>query len=197
MLAPSDWSRFASYHAVITSYEVIIAGVLNCKVAALRFVNVSAEVVNVVEENAVAKSTKYALEFDGTLFKRGGEAYNDTNNHHNYSNNSFIYRIYNRIRKLLRNYTTIVIRFKLSEHCYIILFISPSANNCQVEEKVVNPRRTDFFGDQFQSNPLFGHYFHAVRFCIVFRVLLFCIILNFFLSVLFKFCCVWRFFFYF
>ena len=142
MLAPSDWSRFASYHAVITSYEVIIAGVLNCKVAALRFVNVSAEVVNVVEENAVAKSTKYALEFDGTLFKRGGEAYNDTNNHHNYSNNSFIYRIYNRIRKLLRNYTTIVIRFKLSEHCYIILFISPSANNCQVEEKVVNPRRT-------------------------------------------------------
>ena len=143
MLAPSDWSRFASYHAVITSYEVIIAGVLNCKVAALRFVNVSAEVVNVVEENAVAKSTKYALEFDGTLFKRGGEAYNDTNNHHNYSNNSFIYRIYNRIRKLLRNYTTIVIRFKLSEHCYIILFISPSANNCQVEEKVVNPRRTD------------------------------------------------------
>ena len=143
MLAPSDWSRFASYHAVITSYEVIIAGVLNCKVAALRFVNVSAEVVNVVEENAVAKSTKYALEFDGTLFKRGGEAYNDTNYHHNYSNNSFIYRIYNRIRKLLRNYTTIVIRFKLSEHCYIILFISPSANNCQVEEKVVNPRRTD------------------------------------------------------
>ena len=102
------------------------------------------------------------------------------NNHHNYNNNSFIYRIYNRIRKLLRNYTTIIIRLKLSEHCCIILFISPSANTCQVEEKVVKPRRTDFFGDQFQTNPLFGHCFYAVRFCIVFRVLLFCIILNLF-----------------
>ena len=197
MLAPSDRSRFASYLAVITSYDVIIAGVLNCKVAALRFVNVSAEVVNVVEENAVAKSTKYALEFDRTLFKRGGEAYNDTNNHHNYSNNSFIYRINNRIRKLLRNYTTIIIRLKLSEHCCIILFISPSANTCQVEEKVVKPRRTDSFGDQFQTNPLFGHYFHAVRFCIVFRVLFLFFYFEFFLSVLFKFCCVWRFFFFF
>ena len=73
-----------------------------------------------------------------------------------------------------------MIRLKLSEHYCIILFISPSANNCQVEEKVVNPRRTDSFGDQFQTNPLFGHCFYAVRFCIVFRVLLFCIILNFF-----------------
>ena len=70
MLAPFDRSRFASYLAVITSYEVIIAGVLNCKVAASRFVNVSAEVVNVVEENTIAKSTKFAIEFDGTLFKR-------------------------------------------------------------------------------------------------------------------------------
>ena len=43
---------------------------LNCKVAALRFVNVSAEVVNVLEENTIAKSTKFAIEFDGTLFKR-------------------------------------------------------------------------------------------------------------------------------
>ena len=70
MLAPSDRSRFASYLAVITSYEIIIAGVLNCKVAASRFVNVSAEVVNVVEENTIAKSTKFAIGFDGTLFKR-------------------------------------------------------------------------------------------------------------------------------
>ena len=70
MLAPSDRSRFASYLAVITSYEVIIAGVLNCKVAASRFVNVSAEVVNVLEENIIAKGTKFAIEFDGTLFKR-------------------------------------------------------------------------------------------------------------------------------
>lgn len=70
MPAPSDRSRFASYLAVITSHEVIIAGVLNCKVAASRFVNVSAEVVNVLEENTIAKSTKLAIEFDGTLFKR-------------------------------------------------------------------------------------------------------------------------------
>ena len=62
MLTPSDRSRFASYLAVITSYEVIIAGVLNCKVAASRFVNVSAEVVNVLEE--------VTIEFDGKLFKR-------------------------------------------------------------------------------------------------------------------------------
>ena len=73
-----------------------------------------------------------------------------------------------------------MIRLKLSEHYCIILFISPSANNFQVEEKVVNPRRTDSFGDQFQTNPLFGHCFYAVRFCIVFRVLVFCIILNLF-----------------
>ena len=73
-----------------------------------------------------------------------------------------------------------MIRLKLSEHYCIILFILPSANNFQVEEKVVNPRRTDSFGDQFQTNPLFGHCFYAVRFCIVFRVLLFCIILNLF-----------------
>ena len=73
-----------------------------------------------------------------------------------------------------------MIRLKLSEHYCIILFILPSANNFQVEEKVVNPRRTGSFGDQFQTNPLFGHCFYAVRFCIVFRVLLFCIILNFF-----------------
>ena len=45
MLAPSDRSRFASYLAVITSNEVIIAGVLNCNVAASRFVDVSAEVL--------------------------------------------------------------------------------------------------------------------------------------------------------
>ena len=38
--------------------------------AASRFVNVSAEVVNVLEENIIAKGTKFAIEFDGTLFKR-------------------------------------------------------------------------------------------------------------------------------
>ena len=38
-----------------------------------------------------------------------------------------------------------MIRLKLSEHYCIILFISPSVNNFQVEEKVVNPRRTDSF----------------------------------------------------
>ena len=70
MLTLSDRSRFASYLAVITSYDVIIAGVLNCKVSASRFVNVSAEVVNVLEENTIAKNTKFAIEFDGTLFKR-------------------------------------------------------------------------------------------------------------------------------
>ena len=70
MLTLSDRSRFASYLAVMTSYEVIIVGVLNCKVSASRFVNVSEEVVNVLEENTIAKNTKFAIEFDGTLFKR-------------------------------------------------------------------------------------------------------------------------------
>ena len=70
MLTLSDRSRFASYLAVITSYEVIIAGVLNFKVSASRFVNVSAEVMNVLEENTIAKNTKFAIEFDETLFKR-------------------------------------------------------------------------------------------------------------------------------
>ena len=61
MLAPSDRSRFASYLAVITSYDVIIARVLNCKVDASRFVNISAEVVNVVEENTIANSQNLLL----------------------------------------------------------------------------------------------------------------------------------------
>ena len=61
-----------------------------------------------------------------------------------------------------------MIRLKLSEHYCIILFILPSANNFQVEEKVVNPRRTDSFGDQFQTNPLFGHCFLccSVLYCV-------------------------------
>lgn len=45
-----DSSRIASCFAIITSREVIVAGVLNVKMAASRFVNVSGEVINVWRE---------------------------------------------------------------------------------------------------------------------------------------------------
>ena len=59
-----------SYLAIITSREVIKAGALNFKMAASRFVNVCAEVVNVIKGNSTAKSTKDAIEFGGTLPKK-------------------------------------------------------------------------------------------------------------------------------
>ena len=40
--------------------EVIIAGSLNFKLAASRFVNVTQEVINVIEENRILKSIKDA-----------------------------------------------------------------------------------------------------------------------------------------
>ena len=67
--ARSDWSRIASYLAIIISHGVILAGVLNSKMAVPRFFNVSEEVINAKEENSIWKSTKDVTEFDGTLFK--------------------------------------------------------------------------------------------------------------------------------
>ena len=67
--ARSDWSRIASYLAIIISHGVILAGVLNSKMAVPRFFNVSEEVINAKEESSIWKSTKDVTEFDGTLFK--------------------------------------------------------------------------------------------------------------------------------
>ena len=47
-------SRIASYLAIITSCEVSIAGALNFKMAASRFVNLSDEVINATGENLFA-----------------------------------------------------------------------------------------------------------------------------------------------
>ena len=59
----------ASYSAIITSAEVIIAGGQIFKMAASRFVDVSDEEINLVKENAIPKNTKHAAKFGITLFK--------------------------------------------------------------------------------------------------------------------------------
>ena len=59
----------ALYSAIITSTEVIIAGGQILKIAASRFVNVSAEEINIMKENAIPKNTKHATKFGMTLFK--------------------------------------------------------------------------------------------------------------------------------
>ena len=59
----------ASYSAVITSAEVIIAGGEMLKMAASRFVDVSEEEINLMKENAIPRKTKHATRFGMTLFK--------------------------------------------------------------------------------------------------------------------------------
>ena len=59
----------ASYSAIITSAEVIIAGGQIFKMAASRFVDVSDEEINLMKENAIPKNTKHATKFGITLFK--------------------------------------------------------------------------------------------------------------------------------
>ena len=50
-----DWSRIASYLV---------------KISALRFVNVTEEVTNAIEENSIPKNPKDVIKFGVTLFKR-------------------------------------------------------------------------------------------------------------------------------
>jgi len=52
----------ASYSAIITSAEVIIA-------TAPRFVDVPKEEINLVKENAIQRNTKHATKFGMTFFK--------------------------------------------------------------------------------------------------------------------------------
>ena len=59
----------ASYSAIITSAEVIIAGGQIFKIAASRFVNVSEEEINLMKENAIRGIPKHATKFGMTLFK--------------------------------------------------------------------------------------------------------------------------------
>ena len=49
---------------------MIIAGMLNIKIAASRFVNVTQGVINEIKENTTLKSTKDTSRFGVTLFKR-------------------------------------------------------------------------------------------------------------------------------
>ena len=70
MIVHSDWLSIASYLTVITSHKVIITEALNFKMTALHFViNVTKEVINMIEENSVVKSSKDLTEFGGTLSK--------------------------------------------------------------------------------------------------------------------------------
>ena len=59
----------ASYSAIITSAEVIIAGAQISKIAASRFVNVSEEEINLMKENAIPRNTKHDTKLGMTLFK--------------------------------------------------------------------------------------------------------------------------------
>ena len=59
----------ASYSAIITSAEVIIAGGQTFKIAASRFVKVSEEEINFKKENAIPRNTKHPTKFGMTLFK--------------------------------------------------------------------------------------------------------------------------------
>ena len=56
----------ASYSAMITSAEVIIAGGQIFKITASRFVNVSEEELNLMKENAISRNTKHATKFGMT-----------------------------------------------------------------------------------------------------------------------------------
>ena len=66
----SDWSRIALYLAVITLREVIIAGALDFKIAALHFVNVRRELRNAEEQTTILKNTKCAISFGVLPFIR-------------------------------------------------------------------------------------------------------------------------------
>ena len=60
----------ASYSAIITSGELIIAGGQIFKMAASRFVDVSTEVeINLMKENVIPRNTKHATKFGMTLFR--------------------------------------------------------------------------------------------------------------------------------
>jgi len=59
----------ASHSAIITSAEVIIAGGQIFKMAALRFVDVPQEEINLMKENVIPRNTKHATKFRMTLFK--------------------------------------------------------------------------------------------------------------------------------
>ena len=59
----------ASYSAIITSAEVIIAGGQIFKIAASRFVNVYEEEINIMNENAIPRNTKHATKFGMILFE--------------------------------------------------------------------------------------------------------------------------------
>ena len=66
----SDWSRIASYFAIITLLKATIARAPNLRITASRYVNVSEEVINVIQENLIAKSTKNAKRLTEHFFKR-------------------------------------------------------------------------------------------------------------------------------
>ena len=56
--------------ALIASREVNLAGALNFTMVALRFVSVTREGINVMEENSIVMSTNDATTFGVTLSKR-------------------------------------------------------------------------------------------------------------------------------
>ena len=59
--AHSDWSRIASYLALIAQIVSITTGALNLKMAALRFIGVTEEVMNVKKKTEFRRAQKLLL----------------------------------------------------------------------------------------------------------------------------------------
>ena len=68
--ARSDWLRVVSCLAIITSRGVIMAGALNFKMAALRFLNVTEEMINIIRKIKFPRTKKNTTNFGVILFKR-------------------------------------------------------------------------------------------------------------------------------
>ena len=136
--AHSDWSRIASYLAMIAQIISITTGALNFKMAALRFIGVTEEVMNVKKKTEFRRAQKLLLCLEWHFFNRRIRSFCWLNwMNPSDSNGSWLYtsirviktikteffniktNIYNRIRKHLGNCTKTIIPRRLGEYCWI------------------------------------------------------------------------------
>ena len=136
--AHSDWSRIASYLAMIAQIVSITTGALNLKMAALRFIGVTEEVMNVKKKTEFRRAQKLLLCLEWHFFNRRIRSFCWFNwMNPSDSNGSWLYtsirvikttkteffniktNIYNRIRKHLGNCTKTIIPRRLGEYCWI------------------------------------------------------------------------------
>ena len=136
--AHSDWSRIASYLAMIAQIVSITTGALNLKMAALRFIGVTEEVMNVKKKTEFRRAQKLLLCLEWHFFNRRIRSFCWFNwMNPSDSNGSWLYtsirviktikteffniktNIYNRIRKHPGNCTKTIIPRRLGEYCWI------------------------------------------------------------------------------